>query len=208
MATLDVLTLAEAKQALNLTGTTAHDTELPGWITAASLRLDKLVGPVVRRPVTAERHDGGGAAIFLRHHPNYSITSVSEYDGTTPSVLTVETNAAQPMAGYVVDEYSADASLLSNIVRRRSSGGNARFPQGRRNVIVDYVAGRFADTASCDERAKSAVRIMMLNFWRSQQDSTGQSGEFDVPQSAFPTFAVPRAVRDMYDGEIQDPMFL
>lgn len=206
MATLDVLSLAEAKLALNLSGTTAHDAELPGWITAVSLRLDKLIGPVVRRTVTAEKHDGGNRRIFLRYHPNTSITSITEYAGTVATVLTAETNASKPTDAYLAEDYEPDPALLSSIVWRRSGDADATFPRGRKNIEVTYVAGRFADTASCDERAKKAAALMLINLWRSQQDSTGTVGEFDVPQNNFPTFTVPRAVREMYDGEIQDPL--
>lgn len=206
MATLDVLTLAEAKAALNLSGTTAHDAELPGWITAVSLRFDELIGPVVRRTVTAEKHNGGDQRIFLRNHPNTSITSITEYAGTVATVLTAETIASKPADAYLVEDYEPDPTLLSNIVWRRSSDADSSFPLGRKNVEVTYVAGRFADTASCDERAKKAAALMLINLWRSQQDSSGNVGEFDVPQNNFPTFAIPRAVRQMYDGEIQDPL--
>lgn len=206
MATLDVLSFAEAKAALNISATTAHDTELPGWITAVSMRLDKLIGPVVRRTVTAEKHDGGSHRIFLRHHPSTSITSVTEYAGTVATSLSAETNTSKPADAYLVDDYEPDASLLSSIVRRRSGDVDATFAVGRKNIEVTYVPGRAADTASCDERAKKAAALMLINLWRSQQDSSGQVGEFDVPQSIFPTFAVPRAVRQMYDGEIQDPL--
>ena len=208
MATLDVITLAEGKSALNLTGTTAHDAELPGWITAVSKRLDRLIGPVVRRTITERRDGGGDHRIYLAKHPITSITSVTEYAGTVATVLTEETNAAKPADAYLVDTYEADPTLLSNVLRRRSGGVDVSFAVGARNIEVTYVAGRFATTASCDEDAKKAAGLMLLNLWRSQEDSTGQVGEFDVPQSNFPAFAVPRAVRQMFDGEIQDPMFL
>ncbi|GGM64102.1 hypothetical protein GCM10012275_38290 [Longimycelium tulufanense] len=206
MATLDVLTLAEAKDALNLANTTAHDEELPAWITGVSLRLDELVGPVVQRTITAENQDGGGHLIFLEHHPITSITSVTEYDNTTATTLTEETNSTKPTDGFLTDRYSADRTLLSNILRRRSDNADAFFPPGRNNVEITYVAGRFADTASVDERYKRAAALMVINLWRSQQDSTGNVGEFDVPQLIFPTFSVPRAVRELLNGELQDPL--
>ena len=203
--TLDVLTLPEGKSALNLSGTTAHDGVLPGWITAVSRRLDKLVGPVVQRTITAEKHNGGVKRIFLKRFPNTSITSVTEYDGTTATVLTAETNALKPSDGYIVDDYSEDATYLSNIINRRGDGADATFAVGRKNIEATYVAGRFANTASVDERFKRGGALMLQNLWRAMQDGTGQVGEFDVPQSIFPTFAVPRSVRELFDGEIQDP---
>lgn len=203
---LDVLSLPEAKEALNLTAVATHDGELPKWITTVSRRLDRLCGPVVQRTVTSEKHDGGARRVFLRHHPNTSITSIVEYDGTVATTLTAETNATKPAHGYLAEDYEPDPSLLSSIVYRRSSGADATFTPGRKNVAVTYMAGRFSDAASVDERYKTAARLMLLNLWRSQQDGTGLVSEFDVPQSNFPRFAVPRAVRELLDGEIQDPM--
>lgn len=204
--TLDLLTLAEAKQALNLSGTTAHDAELPGWITAVSQRLDELVGPVVQRTVTTERHNGGVHRIFLRNHPNTSITSVTEYAGTTGTALAEETNASKPNDAYLVEPYEADPAYLSSIVRRRSSDADTVFAPGRLNVEFTYVAGRFLDTASVAERFKTGARLTLQNLWRSQQEATGTVGEYDVPQNIFPRVTVPTAVRDMFDGEIQDPL--
>lgn len=204
MATLDVISLTEAKAALNLTGTTAHDAELPGWITAVSVRLDKLIGPVVRRTVTAEQHDGGDPFILLGLHPNTSITSVTEYYGTEATALAAETNVSKPENAYLTEAYQPDRALFGSIVRRRSLNSDAYFVAGRRNIEVTYVAGRFADTTSVDERAKKAASLTLINSWRSQQDSTGTVGEFDVPQNSFPRVVVPQAARDMYPREIQD----
>lgn len=203
--TLDVLTLAEGKAAAKLSGTVVYDaTLLPAWITGISLRLDKLVGPIVQRTVTAEKHSGGRKRIFLHHHPITSISSVVEYSGTVGLTLAEETNATKP-DGYIVEDYSANPTYLSNIVRRRIGGWDAVFAAGRRNVETSYVAGRFATTAAVDERFKRAASLTLINLWRSHQESTGQVGEFDVPFANFPTFAIPKAVRELFPGEIQDP---
>ena len=202
---LDVLTLQEGKSAVNATATSAHDARLPGWITAVSLRLDRLVGPVVRRDATAAL-DGGQPRIHLPTHPNTSITTVTEYDGLRATVLVAESNLVKPADGYQVDRYSADPAYLSSVVHRRIGGVDAEFAAGRGNVEFVYVAGRFVDTAGVDERFKRAGVLMLKNLWRSVQDGTGQVDEFDVPQSIFPTFTVPRSVREMFPGEIQDPM--
>lgn len=207
MATLDILSLAEGKLALKQTATEVWDARIATWITAASGRFDQLVGPVVQRTVTDELRDGGRERIFLRFHPISSITTVVEYDGATPTTLTAETNSLKPANGYLVEDYDADphASYLSNIVWRRSGGADARFASGRKNVAFTYVAGRFANTAAVDERHKRGVALMLQNFWRSVQDGTGQVSEYDVPADNFPRFAVPNSVRDLFDGEIQDP---
>lgn len=207
MADLDVITLTEGRAALlKENASNVDDAKLAGWITAVSKRLDRLVGPVVRRTITGEKHNGGHPEVFLRYHPNTSITSVTEYSGTTATVLTAETNASQPLDAYLVDDYEADPTLLGNCLRRRSGGVDGTFPAGRKNVLVTYVPGRFADTGTVDADFKRAADLMLINLWRSQQDSVAQVGEYDVPQNIFPTFAVPRAVREMFDGQIQDPL--
>lgn len=212
MATLDVLALAEAKDGLNEEASVGLDNELPGWITAVSQRLDKLVGPIVRRTVTSEKHNGGEPVIHLRLWPVYSITTVTEYENAAATILTAETNLSQPADAYIVDSYEpaltlADGTqldLLSRSVYRRSSGSDTRFPAGRRNVDVAYVPGRFVNTASVDERYKKAAILCLQNIWQSQRIGTARMGEFDVPVSTFPRFAIPNAVKELFPGEIQE----
>lgn len=205
MATLDVLTLTEAKQTLSLTGTTAFDAELAGWITAVSQRLDRLVGPIVVRTVTDEAHDGGHHEVFLEYYPVSVVTSVVEYDGTTATTLTAETNEVKPADGYLSERYKPNPVLQSKRIRRRSTGTDDAFPVGRLNVVVSYSAGRFADTASVEDRYKTAAKFMLQNFWRSRQDSVRGQDEFDVPMASFPGFAIPRAVRELFPDEVQEP---
>lgn len=201
---LDLLTLAEAKEALDLTATSLHDADLPPYITAVSRGLDKLIGPVVRRTVTGEEHDGGRRFVFLRHYPVTAVTSVTEYDGTTPTVLTRETNLVKPAEGYRLARYKHDGALFGAMIERRAGGERLCFVCGAGNVEVDYTAGRYADTASVGQLYKQAARLMLQNLWRSQQDSTGGVGEFQVPQSYFPRWWYPQAVRQMFPGEVQD----
>ncbi|MEU5848941.1 hypothetical protein [Saccharopolyspora shandongensis] len=205
MATLDVLTLDEGKQALNATRSTASDIELAAWITAVSQRLDELVGPVVVRSIAGEAHDGGRHVVLLTRYPVHSITSVAEYVNGTEISLDAETPTSKPAKAYTADQYEPDRSLWSNWLRRRSRGADASFAPGRSAVVVSYEAGRFANTAGVDPRFKIAAMLMLKNLWRSQEDSVATIGEFDVPASSFPTFAVPRAVREMFPHEIQEP---
>ncbi|WP_017974365.1 hypothetical protein [Actinopolyspora halophila] len=220
---LDVVTLAEAKAALSIASSvTKHDAELPGFVTAVSQRLDLLVGPIVQRPVDEEPHDGGNdtsysglvsrpavgdghESVFLDFFPISSITSVSEYVDGAETVLTRETPTVKPAEGYVVSRFGADASLLSNKLMRRKQGRRARFAAGTGNVVASYVAGRAADTASVPQRYKVCAGLMLQNLWRSQQDSTGSVNEFDVPQSYFPRWAIPKSVQQLLHGEIQEP---
>src|SRR5262245_8465969 len=51
---------------------------LAGYITAVSRHIDERFGPVVKRPITAEAHHGGGCEIALQWYPVDAITSVTE----------------------------------------------------------------------------------------------------------------------------------
>jgi hypothetical protein len=200
---LDILTLAEAKLALNLSGTTSYDSELPAWITGVSRLLDSEFGPVVRRTITGETHDGGYSSIRTRLRPVTSFTSVTEYVSTTGTALTVETNALKPASAYFADTYDRDPTLFSGRIRRRASGSDTVFATGSKNVAVTYVAGRFADTAGVDERFKGAARLTLAHMWMSQRPSLAQVGEFEVPTQQFPRWAMPNAVREMLADEWQ-----
>lgn len=199
MATLDVITLEEARIALDVTQTDEHDDELPAYITAVSQRLDALIGPIVQRTVTDEKHNGGDGEdrlIFLRHYPIASVASVTE----NGIALVADTD-------FYIDEYYANHEWLGNIVERWDSSKNrsSTWEKGRRNISVSYTAGRAVDTASVPELYKTAARLTLANFWRSQQDSSGGMGEFQVPQSYFPRWAIPQAVRQLLDNELQEP---
>lgn len=201
MAATDVLTLAEAKIAVNLTETTAEDAKLARWVTAVSERLDDLVGPVVRRTVT-DQLEGGDCSVFLSTYPVTSVTSVKEYDRYgTETVLTAETLTVKPGDGYRTKPYSADPTLLGNELERRVNGGTWLFAQ---DVLVEYTAGRVANTATVGEKFKQAAALMLKNVWPSTEDATRQVDEYDVPALSYPKFMVSKAVRDMFPGELQD----
>jgi hypothetical protein len=78
---LDVLTLSEAKEAVNIPSTsTAHDVRLARWVTGVSRSLDRVVGNVVIRTVTGTFP----AATYrksLLTAPVVSITSDTTVDG-------------------------------------------------------------------------------------------------------------------------------
>ncbi len=199
MAVLDVVTLTEAKTMLHVGATdTSQEATLTRLITAMSLRLDKAFGPIVRRNITDERHNGGNCAIELRQSPAFSITTVVEYDQNgTATTLTEETHLVKPANAWLGERYEPDPTLYSGLLIRRASGGDTFYTWGRNNVLVTYVGGRFADTAGVDARYKEAAALMLKNWWRSYQESTALVGEFEVPQQMFATFAIPNAVYEL-----------
>lgn len=199
--TLDVLTEREARDAIGgMAAPSVKDDELSRVNTAVARRLDRLVGPVVRRTVTAELQRGGTRTVWLRQAPAYAISSITEYDGATSQTLSAETlGAASPANGYLAERHASDPTYLSGRIVRRSSGNEDVFWP---HVSITYTAGRYADTASVDERFKKAASLMLANLWRASSPSLVNVGEFDVPMVSFPTFVVPKAVLDLLADEV------
>ena len=205
MATLDVLTLAESRLAVGKETTDTEDAvRLAQMTTSVSLSLDKATGPVVRRAVTGELHDGGTACLQLANWPVTEVTEVTELDGGTATVLVRETFAAG--GGYLAERYVPDPTLFNGRLVRRSSRSDSAWACGRQNVQVSYVAGRYADTPSVDALFKEAASIWLQYLWRTQEPSTGEAGEFEVPASAWPKFAVPHAVQELLSDVWQAPV--
>jgi hypothetical protein len=161
--TLDVLTLAEAKAALNIPASNNdYDTELAQVVTAASRFIDDVFGPVVQRTITDERHDGYAGTVDLDHAPVVSITSVKEYSGGTASTLTAETET-------IAGTYRVD--LEQGIIYRRSTWVAYRFAS--QSVVVTYVAGRAATTAAVDAKFKEAGAIAAIHLWQHRGSGNG-----------------------------------
>lgn len=149
MDLLDILTIDEARDAINVTA--GHTSEIEVMVTAVSRRIDDLCGPVVVRTVTDELHDGGTSGLFLHHYPVASITSVTEYSGGTPTTVTPETTTVA--GGY---------RLANGVLSRRSSWGMSRWGS---QVTVTYEAGRYADTAAVDAKFKMAAGAVLRRLW-------------------------------------------
>jgi hypothetical protein len=196
-ATTDLLTLTEAKAALNISST-AQDTEIAAYVTAVSGQLDELCGPVVTRTITSESHDGGVTRLFLLERPVATVTAVVEYDGTTGTALTAETPGDIAGARYLLD-------AAQGVLWRRVSGSDSVYPAGRRNVVVTYAAGRYTSTSTVDERFKTAARLCLTNLWRREQG--GGTDTFGaLPGTVIPGFGMPNAVMDLLSGDIHAPM--
>lgn len=168
--TLDLLSLSEAKTAINLSGS-GHDTQLAQFITAVSRRIDDLCGPVVVREVTSEAYDGGCSTIWLRSTPVDTVGTVVEYRGTSGTTLTAATVTNQPSSAYLLDVRGHYAAL-----RRRSGNGDSTFASGRRNIVVTYDAGRYANTAAVDAKFKMAAGSILRRLWNREAGAWARGG--------------------------------
>lgn len=205
----DVLTLAEAKSALRIGATDVSiDDRLGLAITNVSRQIDRFIGPVIQRTVTAELHDGATDSaicntVWTRLMPVTSITTVTEYRAGVPTVLVAETLGSL-VDGYLAEPYDYDAALLSGeIIRRNAAGRTKPFASGRRNIAVTYIAGRVTTVTAVDPGYKEAALIVLRNLWRSDEQSIGAVGEYTTPASNFPADGIPSAVRDLLGDEWQ-----
>ena len=88
MAATDLLSLDDAKSAVGLALATLHADRLEAYVSAVSNAIDELVGPVVQRTITGERHEGGTSEIRLRRSPVSSITTVKVWQRGVSTTLT------------------------------------------------------------------------------------------------------------------------
>jgi hypothetical protein len=182
--TLDVITLAEAKQALNASpASTTDDALLASYVTTVSRRMDQLCGPIVKRTVT-ETFDGSCGTVLLRWRPVMSITSVVD-TGTT---LDPTTYTVTPATG---------------VLRKVNGLYLSAFRWGIASVVVTYVAGRFNDTGSVQEPFRRATAMLLAHLFRPEHGAGSETfgGVEDYP--GLPGFFLPNAVRGLLGDELQ-----
>lgn len=171
---LDILTLDEAKRAINKSDTNADEDDiLVRHITATSRLIDQFCGPVVQRTITDEYHPWGHRVILLQQWPVASITTVQESSGGSASTLTALTFGASG-DGYWAPPSLTDPSLLVGELWRRNGCGDTRWGA----VQVTYVAGRYEDTESVDARFKDAAGSILRRLWKRESGTWAQSASF------------------------------
>lgn len=174
--------LSEVKAHLNIPDSdTSQDTELQGFIEAASVYIQNITGPITPQTLV-ETHSGGGSTICVFHPPILSVTSVVEYNASTGYTLTQATLGTEAGSyAYTVDDPK------SGVIRRRYSGNLVgRFIGGDHNIVVTYVAGQNSIPAD--------IRLAVL------QDIAGlfQPSQLGPASAMFPNAAA--------DGERLNPI--
>lgn len=184
MATNDLLTATEAYRALNITNAadqTRVATHLAEVITEASMFIDDLCGPVVKRDVTEIFRQPYGS-VALRVPPGSStftvtFATVTEYASGTATVLTAED--ADTAGTYRYDPRTGA------LLRRSSWMTSAWYAH---ELVVVYNGGRFADTAAVDQKFKGACRKVLMHKWqnRGSQSGFGTPGGDGAPFGGIP----------------------
>lgn len=166
---LDLVDLDEAKRSINLDPSlVGQEDALGSMVTAVSRRVDELCGPVVYRTISNEQHSGGVCTIVPRYTPVSSITTLTEYSGTTPQVVVAEAFPTVTAYDYWIDP-------VTSFVHRRSSGYESTFAGTR--VILTYVAGRYATTASVDAKFKEATAAILRRLWARDAAAWARGGD-------------------------------
>jgi hypothetical protein len=188
--TYDLLSLSEAKTTLGLAASASDlDTAVASYVTAVSRLLDEKCGPFVQRTISSEIHSGGYIMLQLRNAPAASITSCTEYQGTTAVTISVETLGTAPANGCLLDS-------TTGMLVRRSGGSDDIWYPGRNNVTVTYSAGRYTNTAAVDARVKRAAGMLLRHLWAMDKGSGNlMFGEIDMPIPM--GYAIPNRVREL-----------
>lgn len=172
MAANDLVTLADTKTFLNISGT-QYDAELPGFITTASDMIESRIGPVVGAPTFDEFYDGGHGSttqIVLRHSPVVAITTITE----AYTVSWVKTLQPQPLDGTSTDSsgYGYTVDLQNGLITRRAAGMVSPFAAGKRNIHVVYTAGY----AAIPPELVTAGKILVKHLWEARRGGAKRPG--------------------------------
>lgn len=198
---LDLLTPDEAYQAINVDpGSVGHDEDLATFTTAVSRRIDERCGAVVQRTVTDEPYDGGRYFIPLPW-ATAAVTEVKEYTGSTLANLAAENIAAPTSTNWVFDK-------RTGLLYRRSGGLDYPFAYGRSNVLVTYTWGRFTNTASVDEKFKTAAKLMLNDWWQASAKWWERHSQFasdDLGMPPLPPRAAQR-ITEVLGDELRPPV--
>jgi hypothetical protein len=180
-------TLAEVKLQLNKLSADDDD-ELQSYIDAVTAPVEDYCGAVLQQTVTNEQHNSvaGSSLLVLRNERVASVTSVTEYVGTTGYTLTQITTPAQA---------AAYTYILDGTVLHRMGGGGASVFTGP--VYVTYVAGFTSVPAAIN----LAARIIVQHLWRTQNggaDLPALSDEETIGLPGF-SFAIPTRAKELLD---------
>jgi len=183
-----LVSLTDVKLHLNKTDS-ADDTELQGFIDAATPIIENIAGPVI--PATrVEYYSGGQSQINVSSLPIMSITSVIETYGQTNYTL------QEVSLGGVSTAFAFTIDYSTGRIVRRAYNAEAMFPVGTNNVQVTYTPGRSTVPAN----VRLATLMLIQHLWgSSQMNRNGGRPNFggDDTFTSGAGFAVPNRVREL-----------
>lgn len=188
------ITVQDAKDSLNIPASdTSNDAELPAFINAATPVIEDIVGPVAKRQIVGELHDGNSPTIRLNWLPVFSVDQVTESYGGTLYTLT---QASRP---YLSTAYSYTVNLtLGRLTRRVAAGGITPFRGGNDSISVDYTVGYATLITDVAPNVVLATKELVRHQWQASQQGGRPGFGTDVPMTTTPRgFAVPNFVVEL-----------
>jgi len=179
-----VISLQDAKDMLNITqSNTAYDTEIASFIATIESSLRGLTGgPIVNRPITAERCEFNGwyQMLQVKQRPLVSVTSIT-------SVL----------SGTVLDiSAGLDTNAAARTIRRKDG---SPFSSDSTVVLVTYVAGWGTQVPPA---INTAARVILAHLWDTQHGPSvrpSMGGIETVTPPGF-GFAIPSYAAELLGG--------
>lgn len=194
-----LFTLADAKRALgHPQKATSRDDQMREYIAAVTPIIEDIVGPILPRTVD-EWLDGGAPQLPLSTTPVLTVTSLTEWAGTTGYPLT-----EQPYnVATVYDGYGYTINKQTGIVERTIGGYCGRFLYGVANVHAVYTAGQ-----TLAPNVLLAAKEQFRFLWQyGQQSSHPGLGDDDTSVEYTPSgFAVPKRVIELCAGSRRLPV--
>lgn len=188
-----VISLADARAEINeQTGVTANDDELRLFIASATTMLEDLGSMMsigILPQTRTEEYRPVGSEIALKMRPVASVTTVTEYRGTTSTVIAV---GATP--GAAGESYTLNGS--AGVLTRRSGGVEVAWADV---VVVTYVWGSTTVAPNVVTAARALVAHVFKLGQRGWRPSFGGDDVTITPSG----YAVPNRVREMLDPSNQ-----
>lgn len=170
---VSIVSLADAKHQLNIDASdTSDDVELRGFITGASLAVERELGTIVARRTFTERRTANGGRLLLSNVPVLSLTTAASPDGsTTWPVEDLDFDAATGLVA------AASSTPLSADV-------DMTYTAGLRIVPEDY---------------QLATLIVIQHLWETQRGTMGAvpGGGQEPEYMSGRGFALPRRALEL-----------
>lgn len=168
-----IISLADARAALNVPASrVVDDDELRGYLTAATIVVEHLIGPVLVETRTATVSGRYRQAIPL--------------DGITSVVEVTENGTVLPATAYDFDEYG-------DLWRGGRPGAGCWSGAGLRNVVIEYTVG----DAVVPENVRLAAAHLVRHWWQQSAQSYYVGGAIDEVGTYVAGYAVPAYVVDL-----------
>ena len=171
-----VVSLAEAKEYLNITSTTS-DEELRRLIEVISRVGEQYTGRVFGRRTVTDRLSGGFAQLALHSVPVIEVTEVKE------------NGASVPASGWVL------ASGTSGVLTRLNGTLFRAWHPGAYNIEVTYTAG-YSNQPAPD---RHGCLEFLRHLWTTQRGSIAMMPRDVDEWNPSQAFSIPRRVQELWD---------